>query len=206
MAKVTVDITMSLDGFITGPAPGHGQGLGEGGEGLHEWAYGLRSFNAIHGREGGETGAEDDLLEEAFSLAGAHLMGRSMFDIAEDAWGDDPPFHAHVFVLTHEKREPVAKPGGTTFNFVSDGIESALEQATLAAGKKNVAIAGGASVIRQYLEAGLVDEIQIHVAPLLLGAGTPLFDESTAGVRLERTRVLDGAGATHLRFRVLGDD
>jgi dihydrofolate reductase len=205
MAKLRADITMSLDGFITGPHPGHGQGLGEGGEQLHEWAFGLRAFNEIHGREGGESGAEDDLLAEAFSQAGAHLMGREMFDIAEGAWGDDPPFHAQVFVLTHSEREPRPKPGGTTFTFVSEGIESALAQATAAAGGKDVAIAGGASVIRQYLAAGLVDEMQIHIAPLLLGSGTPLFDESTAGVRLERTRVVDGAGAVHLRYRVLAD-
>jgi dihydrofolate reductase len=205
MAQLRADITMSLDGFITGPNPGRGQGLGEGGEALHEWAFGLRAFNEIHGREGGETGAEDDLLQEGFDQAGAHLMGRSMFDIAEPAWGDDPPFHANVFVLTHEEREPLPKPGGTTFTFVSDGIESALEQARAAAGEKDVGIAGGASVIRQYLAAGLVDEMQVHVTPLLLGSGTPLFDESTAGVRLERTRVVDGPGAVHLRFRVLGE-
>ena len=204
MAKLRADITMSLDGFVTGPNPGRGQGLGAGGEALHEWLVGLRSFNEIHGREGGETGAEDDLLSEAFEGAGSHLMGREMFDLAEAAWGDDPPFHAEVFVLTHEDREPISKPGGTTFHFVGDGIEAALEQARAAADRKDVAIAGGASVIRQYLAAGLLDEIQIHVAPMLLGSGTPLFDESVSGIGLELMRTVEGSRATHLLYRVLG--
>jgi dihydrofolate reductase len=202
MTKVNIDISISLDGFITGPNPRPGEGLGDGGAALHEWAFKLRSFQEQHGREGGETGRDDDVLAEGFSKAGAFLMGRSMFDLAEEPWGESPPFHAPVFVLTHEQREPLPKQGGTTFTFVSDGIESALTQARQAAGDKDVAIAGGASVIRQCLAAGVVDEMQIHVTPLLLGSGTLLFDESTAGVSLEPTRSIEGDGVTHLRYRV----
>jgi dihydrofolate reductase len=202
MTKVNIDISISLDGFITGPNPRPGEGLGDGGAALHEWAFKLRSFQEQHGREGGETGRDDDVLAEGFIKAGAFLMGRSMFDLAEEPWGESPPFHAPVFVLTHEQREPLPKQGGTTFTFVSDGIESALTQARQAAGDKDVAIAGGASVIRQCLAAGVVDEMQIHVTPLLLGSGTLLFDESTAGVSLEPTRSIEGDGVTHLRYRV----
>jgi dihydrofolate reductase len=206
MAKVKFDISMSLDGFITGPNPSRENGLGEGGVALHEWVVGLRSFEEMHGREGGETGTDDDVLRESFSGVGAILMGREMFNLAEEPWGDEPPFHAPVFVLTHEQREPLPKQGGTTFHFVSDGIEPALTQAREAAGGGDVAIAGGASVIRQYLAAGAVDEMQVHVVPLLLGSGTPLFDESTAGIALELARTLEGSGVTHLRYRVGGRD
>jgi dihydrofolate reductase len=204
MAKVKIDISMSLDGFITGPDPRPAEGLGDGGEALHEWAYKLRSFQEQHGREGGDESADDDVLREGFAGVGAFLMGRSMFDLAEEPWGDSPPFHAPVFVLTHEQREPLPKQGGTTFNFVSDGIESALAEAREAAGEKDVAIAGGASVIRQCLAAGGVDEMQVHVVPLLLGSGTALFDESVSGIGLELARTVEGSGVTHLLYRVLG--
>ena len=212
MAKVTIDITMSLDGLITGPNPSRAEGLGEGGEQLHEWGYELRSFKERHGRSGGETGVDDDVLEEAFSSTGAHLMGRTMFGAEPGPWGDEPwegwwgeepPFHVPVFVLTHHAREPLVKEGGTTFTFVTEGIESALEQAREAAGGKDVSISGGANVIQQYLAAGLVDEMQIHVAPLLLGSGTRLFDESVAGVGLEITRMIESPAVTHLRYRVV---
>lgn len=202
MGKVFVDITTSLDGFVAGPNDGPENGLGDGGERLHEWVYGLASWREPHGLEGGETGRDSELLAEAFSRTGAFILGRRMFDNAK-GWGDEPPFHAPVFVLTHERRAPLAKKG-TTFTFVDDGIESALVQAREAAGEKDVSIAGGASTIQQFLRPGLLDEIQIHVAPLLLGGGIRLFDElATDQIELEKTRVVDSPAVTHLRYRIV---
>ena len=199
MGKVTFDMSVSLDGFITGPGDGVEAPLGRGGERLHEWVYDLKSWRGRHGLPGGATGTDADVLEEAFATTGAVLMGRRMFDLGEGPWGDDPPFHNPVFVLTHEAREPLAKAGGTSFTFVTDGIESALEQARGAAGDADISIAGGANVVQQYLEAGLVDEFQLHLAPVLMGDGIRLFGRP---VELERSRVIDSPGVTHLRFGV----
>jgi len=203
VAKVFADITMSLDGFVAGPNDGPELPLGEGGERLHEWVFGLASWREPHGLPGGETNRDSEILDEAQNAAGAIVIGRRMFDNA-DGWGDNPPFHKPVFVLTHEAREQVAKEGGTTFTFVNDGIESALEQAKAAAGDKDVSVAGGANTIQQYLRAGLLDEIQIHVAPLLLGGGRRLFEHLRPDeVELESTRVIASPAVTHLRFRVV---
>ena len=203
MGKLSFDMSISLDGFMAGPNDNAKQGLGEGGERLHEWAYDLASFHERHGRDGGNANRDSEVLDEAFRNTGAFLMGRRMFDFAEEPWGDDPPFRAPVFVLTHNAREPVAKEGGTTFNFVTGGIEQALEQAREAAGDKDIAIAGGANVVQQYLKAGLVDEFQIHIAPLLLGGGRLLFGDLGADIELETTRVIESPAVTHLRFRVV---
>jgi dihydrofolate reductase len=203
MAKVRVDMSMSLDGFIAGPNDGPGQGLGEGGERLHEWLYGLESWRERHGRTGGTADADAEVLEEAFANTGAVLMGKRMFDLGEGPWGDDPPFHMPVFVLTHAVREQLPKDGGTTFTFVNDGIESALEQARAAAGDRDTSVAGGANVIQQYLRAGLLDELQIHLVPVLLGDGVRLFDQQAAEqVQVEKVRVIDSPEVTHLKFRV----
>jgi dihydrofolate reductase len=202
MGKVHVDITMSLDGFVAGPNDGPDLGLGEGGERLHEWVYGLASWRGPHGLEGGETGRDSEVLAEAMDENGAVVVGRRMFDNAQ-GWGDNPPFHVPVFVLTHEAREPLPKEGGTTFIFVTDGIESALEQARAAAGDRNVSIGGGANTIQQYLAAGLVDELQVHIAPLFLGGGIRLFDEIGPEIELQTTRVIESPKVTHLRFRVV---
>ena len=202
MAKVVFDITTSLDGFVAGPNDSLELPLGEGGEKLHEWVYGLASWREPHGLEGGETGRDSDVLEEAMGNLGAFVVGRRMFDLAQ-GWGEEPPFHAPVFVLTHEARDPLEKKGGTTFTFVNDGIESALERAKAAAGGKDVGIAGGANTIQQYMSAGLIDEFQIHVAPLLLGGGVRLFDQAPADLELETTRVLESPRVTHLKFRVV---
>jgi dihydrofolate reductase len=212
MGKVAFDITMSLDGFIAGPNPGPEQPLGEGGERLHEWAYGLASFRERHGQAGGATGVDDEVLAEAFEHSGAVLMGRRMFGGGEGPWGDepwegwwgdDPPFHVPVFVLTHHARDPLIKQGGTTFTFVTEGVEAALEQAKAAAGDRDVSVAGGASIAQQCLRAGLLDEMQVHIAPLLLRGGTRLFEHLGAEpIELEKVRVIDSAAVTHLRFRV----
>jgi dihydrofolate reductase len=214
MANVTCDITMSLDGFVAGPNPTLEKPLGEGGERLHEWLYGLAAFRERHGESGGEVNADSEVLEESLAAVGAILMGRRMFSggaspweddpNADGWWGDDPPFHVPVFVLTHHPREAVEKQGGTTYTFVTDGIGSALDQARAAAGDKNVSISGGADVVQQYLAAGLVDELQIHVAPLLLGGGTRLFDAAGAGpVTLRETRVLSSPAVAHLGYSVV---
>jgi dihydrofolate reductase len=201
--QVTFDITMSLDGFVAGPNDSLEQPLGEGGEKLHEWVYDLSSWREPHGLEGGETNRDSEVLDEAMRKAGAIVLGKRMFHLAK-GWGDNPPFHVPVFVLTHETREPLVKEGGTTFTFVTDGVETALEQARAAAGGKDVSIAGGANTIQQYLSAGLVDEFQIHIAPMLLGDGTRLFDQAPPNLELELTRVVESPRVTHLKFRVKG--
>jgi dihydrofolate reductase len=203
MGKVFVDITMSLDGFIAGPNDGPELGLGEGGERLHEWVFGLASWREPHGLAGGEVGRDSEILGEAVERTGAVVLGRRMFENAK-GWGDEPPFHVPVFVLTHEPREPVTKKGGTTFTFVTEGIESALEQAKEAAGDKDVSVAGGANTIQQFLNAGLVDEMQIHVAHLLLRDGIRLFDHlGPEQIEVEGTRVVESPEVTHLKFRII---
>ena len=199
--KVTADISMSLDGFIAGPNDRPEEGLGEGGERLHEWAIDLASFHERHGYEGGEQNQDSEVLDEAFRNAGAILIGRTMFDLAEEPWGPDPPFHMPVFVVTHRERDTIDK-SGTTFTFVTDGIEAALEQARAAAGERDVSVGGGASVIQQLLALRLIDELQIHVVPFLLGGGKPLFDGNTR-MEFERLRVIDSPTVTHLKYRVL---
>jgi dihydrofolate reductase len=215
MAKLTLDISMSLDGFIAGPNQTRDQPLGEGGEGLHEWAVVLESWRERHGLSGGETNPDSEVVDEALRKTGATVMGRRMFSGGEGAWaddtnadgwwGDDPPFHHQVFILTHHPREKVTKQGGTTFTFVTDGIEAALEQAQAAAGDKDVAVGGGANVAQQYLKAGLLDELQLHVVPVLLGDGVRLFDGHVGSgqVELECTRVIQSPAVTHLRYRVV---
>ena len=213
MGKLKLEITMSLDGFVAGPDATLENPLGEGGELLHEWITGLASWRETHGQTGGERNADDDLVREGVGRNGAVIMGRRMFsggsgpwedDPNPDAWwGDDPPFHVPVFVLTHHEREPLAKEGGTTFFFVTDGIESALEQARAAAGEKDVQISGGAEVAQQYLQAGLLEEIQLHVAPVLLGGGVRLFEGlGPDDAKLELAEVVDSPKVTHIRYRV----
>jgi dihydrofolate reductase len=215
MARLTLDISMSLDGFIAGPNQTLEQPLGEGGEGLHEWAFRLASWREPHGLSGGETNvADDEVVAETIQATGAVVMGRRMFsggkgpwadDPNADAWwGDNPPFHVPVFVLTHHPRETVIKEGGTSFTFVTDGIEAALEQARAAAGDQDVSLAGGADVVQQYLNAALLDELQIHLAPVFLGGGVRLFDRlGPDPIELEATRVIESPTVTHLRYRVV---
>jgi dihydrofolate reductase len=211
MTKVFAAISTSLDGYVAGPNPTLEQPLGEGGEELHEWVFGLEAWRGPHGLDGGETNASSPIVDETVARSGAVVMGRRMFSNGEGPWeddpkaygwwGDDPPFHVPVFVVTHHAREPLPMKGGTTFHFVTDGVESAIEQARAAAGEKDVQISGGASVIQQALAAGLLDDIQVSLAPRLLGGGTPLFGPG-AERDFELDRVVDAPGVTHLRYRV----
>jgi dihydrofolate reductase len=212
MSRLRFQISMSLDGFIAGPNQSEENPLGEGGMQLHEWVFGLAAWRGPHGLEGGEVNPSNEVIEQSLVNIGATVMGRNMFggrgpwgdDPWDGWWGDDPPFHTPVFIVTHHAREPAAKEGGTSFNFVTDGIESALEQAREAAGGKDVALGGGANIAQQYLRAGLIDEMQIHVVPVLLGDGARLFDNlGGTEMRLESTRVVEAPGVTHLSYRAL---
>lgn len=205
MAKVALDKTISLDGFITGPNPRPEAGLGEGGERIFEWMM-AAGADGEPSRELSE--AWDQLFGDTFASTGAVIMGRNMFDIIDspDGWvaPDGMAFTWPCFVLTHRPLKNEVK-GQTPFTFVSDGIESALAQARAAAGDKDIGIAG-ANVFQQYLRAGLVDEIHLHVVPVLLGAGTRLFDQlGVDHIELEQIRHLETPGATHLSFRVVRD-
>ncbi len=204
MGKVTVDMSMSLDGFITGANASAEQGLGEGGERLHEWLYNLESWRERHGLEGGEDNQDAAILAESFENVGAIVMGRNMFSNAEKAWGDNPPFHMPVFVVTHEGRATLTKQGGTTFTFVTSGFHHALVLAKAAAGDKDVSVAGGANIIQQFFSAGLVDEIQVHIAPILLGKGRRLFQYiGGQPIELERIRAVESPCVSHIKFRVV---
>ena len=192
MGKVMFNISMSLDGFITGPNVGVGNGLGDGGERLHDWMF------------DGKTETDAAIVDEIYESTGAVLMGKRMFDVGFEPWGDPPPFGMPVFVVTHEEREPLPMQGGTTYTFVTDGIEVALELARAAAGDKNVGIWGGANIMGQYLRAGLLDEMHLHLIPILLGAGVRLFEGlDPEGIELRRTGSIETPSATHFRFEVV---
>ena len=200
MSTVFVSMAMSLDGYIAGPNARPGNPLGDGGPRLHTWMFKTATFRQrLAGGSGGETGPDDDRVRHTFERIGADVMGRRMFDEGEVGWPEEAPFGCPVFVLTNHPREPWVRKGGTTFYFVTDGIESALAQARDAAGDKDIRISGGANVVQQYLAAGLVDELEIQLAPVLLGAGTRLFENlpSAAALRLE-----GGAPVTHLEYRI----
>ena len=199
MARVISGITMSLDGYVTGPDDRLGAGLGEGGERLHEWVFG--GPWTYDGPRGTPAAVDQEYLESVFADGGAWIVGRTMHDVV-DGWGDDPGFGVPVFVVTHRPRETVVK-GDTSFEFVTGGILDALERARAAAAGKNVIVMGGADLLRQYLAAGLVDEFTLTIAPVLLGAGKRLFDGiSNTELTFERTSVVESPFATHLRYRV----
>jgi dihydrofolate reductase len=211
--KVFFDMSMSLDGFVAGPDPSLEAPLGRGGDRLHEWAFATRGFRERHGMEGGAEGVDSAIIEETTRRTGATVMGRRMFSggsgpweddpNAQAWWGDDPPFHHPVFVLTHHPREPLVKDGGTTFIFVTDGVEAAVEQARAAAGRTDVAVGGGGSVARQVLRAGLLDDFLLHVAPVLLGDGVRLFGpEAPAEVEC-MSALRSPTGVVHLGYRVV---
>jgi dihydrofolate reductase len=204
---------MSLDGYVAGAEQSLDQPLGIGGERLHDWIFETRSGRQMFGGAGGSTGTDDAFFIESFAGIGSWVMGRNMFgpirgtwDTPEGQswrgwWGDDPPYHQSVFVLTHHPRAPIEMEGGTTFHFVTDGIESALAQAFAAADGADVRLGGGAETVREYLRAGLIDEMHVALSPVLLGAGERLFDDlGDASERYECVEVVPGEGATHLRL------
>jgi dihydrofolate reductase len=214
MPKFRCDISISADGFVAGPNQSDENPLGEGGEQLHDWVVALAAWREAHGKQGGEVNASTQIMEEAGENVGAGLMGRNMFgppsggDWEEGEWkgwwGDDPPYHNDVFILTHHERDPVEMEGGTTFHFVTEGIERALERAKDAAGGKDVRLWGGAQAIQQYLAAGLLDELELHVVPVLLGDGARLFDNlGDAEVQLKQVRAVQAPGVTHLKYRLV---
>jgi dihydrofolate reductase len=216
-AKLRFTISMSLDGFVAGPIESVGNPLGIGGERLHDWVVPLAAWRAPHGYEGGEVNESTPVFEESLANVGATLMGRGMFGGAPGPWnanhpwngwwGDNPPFHHPVFVLTHHTREPLALEGGTTFTFVTNGIEEALELAMTAAGGKDVALLGGASAAQQYLVADLVDEMEISLVPTLLGGGKRLFDSVGANLHgLDLVRTIATPKVTHFKFARHGRD
>ena len=207
--SVRCQISISLDGFVAGPNQSAENPIGEGGMRLHEWALKTRAWRAQQGMEGGEHDADSKVIEEVFDNVGAYVMGRNMFgggpgpwdESWRGWWGEDPPYHVAVYVLTHHPRAPLVMHGGTTFYFVTEGIGEALSQATAVAGDQDVVIAGGASAVRQYLAAGRLDEIYLHIVPLLLGAGERLLED--AGEReFEPLEVVHSPAVTHVKYRV----
>jgi dihydrofolate reductase len=210
MSKLRLWIAMSLDGFVAGPGQDVDHPLGVGGMNLHDWIFPLAVWRTPQGLEGGEVSESTPVVEASMANIGATVMGRNMFgggpgpwgeDPWKGWWGDDPPYHHPVFVLTHHARQPLVCEGGTTFTFVTDGIESALDQARNAAAGKDVSLAGGAQAARQYLDADLVDEMEINLVPVFLGDGERLFDGLGVGnPRLAHVRTVAAPGVTHLKF------
>lgn len=211
MPKTKASITISLDGYMAGPNQSEANPLGEGGEALHEWAYKQAAFSEMHGRgDEGKHGVDNDMLRPALVDLGAVVMGRNMFGPVRGAWpdeewkgwwGDDPPFHCPVYVLTHHAREPVELEGGNSFHFVTEGIEKAMAEAKEAAGDRDVTIGGGAYTLQQGIVGGVLDEIVVHQVPLLLGGGERLFDHIPATHKVELTSVVEGEEALHLTYR-----
>jgi dihydrofolate reductase len=213
MSKLIADLSMSLDGFVAGPEPSQQDPLGIGGMQLHEWALNAMSWRSEHGQEGGEDNADSRMLEALRSRIGAGIMGRKMYSGGSGGWendpnprgwwGGDPPFHHDVYVLTSNAREALEMDGGTTFHFVTDGVRSAYDRAVAAAGDKDVQVHGGGSAVSQYLRAGLLDELTVHIAPVFLGSGARLLDDVPAG-RLERLETFGSdTGVTHIRYAVV---
>ncbi|HEY3531199.1 MAG TPA: dihydrofolate reductase family protein [Nocardioides sp.] len=213
MSKLRCHISISLDGFVAGPRQSAENPLGEGGERLHDWVFPLAAWREAHGQHGGEVNESSRIIEESRQNIGAAVMGRNMFGPVGGGpwgdeqwtgwWGDNPPYHYPVFVLTHHPRGPLELEGGTTFHFVTEGIESALDQARKAAAGKDVMLWGGAQVVNEYLAAGLLDELELHVVPILLGGGAGLFEGlGHTDVQLEQVRAVPAPGVTHLKYRL----
>lgn len=213
MSLLRCQISVSLDGFVAGPNQSADNPLGEGGTRLHEWAFNLAAWRGEHGDLSGEVNESTPVFQESRENIGAGIMGRNMFGPPEGGpwgadpwngwWGEDPPYHYPVFVLTHHAREPLVLEGGNEFYFVTDGIESALEQAKATANGKDVMLWGGGQTVNEYLAAGLVDELELHVSPVTLGAGSRLFDFPGADqLRLNQLRAVQAPMVTHLKYRV----
>ena len=190
MGKVFLSVSMSLDGFITGPNQTVQNPMGDGGELLHDWIF------------NGKSVVNAGVVKDYFASTGSYLMGRRWFDHGERPWGKNPPFQSQVFVVTHRKREKIVKEKNT-FHFITDGLEAALEQAKAAAGNKNVTTGGG-DIPRQLIKAGLLDEMLISMVPILLGSGTPMFTNDTIQLtQLEKIDLIEAPGVTHIRYRVI---
>ena len=213
MSTVRAHISVSLDGYVAGPNQTQEEALGVGGEALHEWLFELPAWRDPHGLGGGDSDSpSNEVVAEANANVGAEIMGRGKFGPAargpwgddpwQGWWGEEPPFHKPVFVVTHHERDPLTL-SDTTFTFVTDGIQSALAQARAAAGEKDVFVGGGADVINQFLAAGLLDELELHVVPILLGGGERLFEGVGPNVKLEQVRVVEAPGVAHLKYRVI---
>ncbi|MGQ4390572.1 dihydrofolate reductase family protein [Streptomyces sp. SAS_270] len=204
MSKVVARLAMSLDGFIAGPDSGVEHPLGIGGERLHQWVYGLRAFREAQGLAGGTDNADSRMLEAWNARSGAVVMGHGMYVTGEIPWGDNPPFHHPVYVVTHHPRETLHKEGGTDFHFVTEGPEHALALAREAAGEKDVSLAGGAHLVQQFIRAGLLDELLLHIVPVLACTGTHLFDDlGTEHIEWHKTEVHDSPEVTHMLLRAV---
>jgi len=191
MGKVLMEITMSLDGYTTGPDVSAEEPMGRDGERLHEWMF------------AGKSAADIEAFQTSlFSGVGAVIMGRRMVDLGIGPWGEEPVYHAPCFVVTHRPAETIVKKGGTSYIFVTEGIEAAMAQARAAAGAQDVMVNGGADIDRQYLNAGLIDEIRLHLAPIILGGGTPLFAGVRTDLRLVPSQATHSPLATHLTYQV----
>jgi dihydrofolate reductase len=211
MSKLRAQISVSLDGYVAGPNQSKENPLGEGGEQLHDWAVELKAWREPHGREGGEVNASTPVMDERLDNIGAEIMGRGKFgppgggpwgdDPWQGWWGDEPPFAMPVFVVTNHDRDPLTL-SDTTFTFVTGGIESALRQAREATDGKDILIGGGAQIINEYLAAGLVDELELSVVPLVLGGGARLL-EGVGDLKLEQLRAVEAPGVAHLKYRVV---
>ncbi len=208
MSKVFVDIGISIDGFIAGKNGGPTNPLGDGGIKIHDWMFKQKAFLQHLGLAGGETNTKDgEIIENIFTRIGANIMGKRMFEEGEANWPEEAPFHTPVFVLTHQKREPWERKGGTTFYFVNDGIKSAFAKAKAATGNKDIRISGGAHTIQQYLNAGFVDEFNIHLAPVMLESGVRLFDKiKKENFSLEINNVIHSQMVTHLFYKVINNN
>ncbi len=210
MSSVTCQISISLDGFVAGPNQSPENPIGEGGMRLHQWLFDTASWREQHGQAGGARTTDSEVLDEVVQHVGAYIMGRKMFGGGDGPWdetwmgwwGDEPPYHVPVLVLTHHPREPLSMRGGTTFTVVTDGYESALEQARSAAGGKDVSIAGGAHTVQQYLAAGMLDELYLHIVPVVLGAGERLL-ENVGDPTLEPVKVIASPSVTHVKYRIV---
>jgi dihydrofolate reductase len=210
MSNVICQISISLDGFVAGPNQSLENPIGEGGLRLHEWVFATASWREQQGQTGGARGVDSEVIDEVVKNVGAYIMGRKMFgggggpwnQAWKGWWGDDPPYHVPVFVLTHHARGPLLMQGGTTFTFVSTGIRSALEQAGSAAGDKDIMIAGGAHTIQQFIAAGMLDELYLHIVPIVLGTGERLL-ENVGDPTLQPIKVIASPAVTHVKYRLV---
>lgn len=214
MSSVRAHVMVSLDGYMAGEGFSNAKPFGNIPQEFLSWLFSLKSFQEITGGSGGETGPSDDVIRETAENLGATIIGRRMFgpglpeieqwdESWKGWWGDNPPYHTDVFVVTHHPRAPIVMQGGTTFHFVTEGIQEALRLARQAAGERDVRIGGGATLLNQYLAAGLVDELETHVVPVIIGSGPRLFDGVGPEVRFERVRLVEGRFATHIKYRVV---